>query len=206
MKEKVFDIDNKQVGEASLDENVFDARVNKPLLYEIVKMQLANRRLGTAKAKNRGEVSGTTAKMYRQKGTGRARHGDERANIFVGGGKAFGPRPRDYSYRLPKSARRGGIISALSLKKKENKLIIVDAFSPPEIKTKGMVERLRKMGVASGLIVVDGRDVKLEKSVRNIPGVKLIRQEGLNAYDLLNHEHAVITLGALNKVQERLKP
>ena len=206
MKDKVLDLNLKKVGDIELSDEIFAARPNRALIYEVVKMQLANQRQGSAMVRNRALVSGTTAKMYRQKGTGRARHGDEKANIFVGGGKAFGPKPKDYSYRLPKKARRGGLRAALSLKKMEGKLLILDALSFPSIKTKDAVLALSKLGVKNGLLVVDGPDEKLKKSVRNIPNVKLIQWEGLNAYDLLRYEHAVVTVPALQKVQEVLKP
>lgn len=206
MKDKVLDLNLKKVGDVELSDEIFAAQPNRALIYEVVKMQLANQRQGSALVRNRALVSGTTAKMYRQKGTGRARHGDEKANIFVGGGKAFGPKPKDYSYRLPKKARRGGLRAALSLKKKEGRLLIVDALSFPSIKTKDAVSALSKLGVKNGLLVVDGPDEKLEKSVRNIPNVKLIQWEGLNAYDLLRYEHAVVTVPALKKMQEVLKP
>jgi large subunit ribosomal protein L4 len=195
-----------KVGEVDLLDEVFASRPNKALIYEVVKMQLAGRRKGCASAKSRTDVSGTTAKIYRQKGTGRARHGDARANIFVGGGKAFGPKPRDYSYRVPTKVRRGGLRSALSLKKGEGKLLIVEAFSLPEIKTKLMLETLKQLNVNNGLIVVDGKDEKLEKSVRNLPHVSLVRWEGLNVYDLMRHEHVIFTRAAAEKVQEVLKP
>jgi large subunit ribosomal protein L4 len=206
VKEPVLDMGKGKVGEIELDEAIFNAKPNIALLYEVVKMQQANRRKGTAASRNHTLVSGTTAKMYRQKGTGRARHGDARTNIFVGGGKAFGPHPRDYGYRLPSKARRGGLRSALAMKREEGKLLIVDRFPFAEIKTKPVLKALEKLGVASGLLIVEGADEVLEKSVRNIPNVKLLRWEGLNVYDLLRHEHAVITRAALEKVQEVLKP
>jgi large subunit ribosomal protein L4 len=206
VKEPVLNMAKTQVGEVELDEAIFGAAPNKALLYEVVKMQLANRRQGDAASCNHKMVSGTTAKMYRQKGTGRARHGDARTNIFVGGGKAFGPHPRDYSYRLPAKARRGGVRSALAQKLRDGKLVVVEAFPFTEIKTKPLVAALAKLGVSSGLLVVEQRQEALEKSVRNIPNVKLIRTEGLNVYDLVRYEHAIITRAALDKVQEVLKP
>lgn len=204
MKETVYNIEKKKVGEVELSEEIFKEGANIPLIYEVVKMQRACRRQGDAATRNRALVSGTTAKMYRQKGTGRARHGDARANIFVGGGKSFGPHPRDWSYKLPKKARRGGLRAALSLKRNEGKLLIVEDFSLPKIKTREACAVLGKLGVKSGLIVMDGRNENLERSVRNIPGIKLMRWEGLNVYDIMNHEHTVMTLPALGKVQEVL--
>lgn len=206
MKESVVDIKNKKVGEIELHDEIFGGTPNTALVYEVVRMQLTNRRQGDAASCNHKMVSGTTAKMYRQKGTGRARHGDARTNIFVGGGKAFGPHPRDYSYRLPAKARRGGLRAALAVKKQEGKLIVVDAMTVKEIKTKEMVAALKGLGVKNGLLVVEKADVALEKSVRNIPNVKLIRAEGLNVYDLMRYEHAVVTRAAMDRVQEVLKP
>ena len=206
MKEPVLNMAKAKVGEVELDEAIFGAAPNKALLYEVVKMQLANRRLGTAATRNHKMVSGTTKKMYRQKGTGNARHGDARTNIFVGGGKAFGPHPRDYSYRLPAKARRGGLRSALVQKLRDGKLIVVEDFPFAEIKTKPVIAALGKLGVAKALLVVDQATEALQKSVRNIPNVKLIRAEGLNVYDLVRYEHAIITRAALDKVQEVLKP
>ncbi len=206
MKEQVIDIKKAKVGEVELSDEIFGAEPNTALIYEVVKMQLAAKRKGTSSSLTRSAVSGTTAKMYKQKGLGRARHGDERAPIFVGGGKAFGPHPRDWSYRIPTKARRGGLRSALAVKQREGKLIIVDELSPKEIKTKAMADAFKNMGVNSGLVVVAGKDVKLEKSLRNIHGIGLIRCEGLNVYDLMRHEHAIFTREALEKVQEVLKP
>ena len=206
MKETVHSIGGKNAGEVELSEEIFSPVVNTALLYETVKMQLANQRSGTAATRNHKMVSGTTAKMYRQKGTGRARHGDARTNIFVGGGKAFGPHPRDYGYRMPAKARKGGLRAALALKKSEGKLVIVDDFPMKAIKTKDAVQALQKLGVTSGVIVVDGTNENLEKSVRNIRGIKLLGCESLNACELMRYEHAVMTVAALNRVQEVLKP
>lgn len=206
MKGTVLNIENQKVGEVELSEEIFTPKVNTALLYETVKMQLANRREGTAASRNRALVSGTTAKMYRQKGTGRARHGDARANLFVGGGKAFGPKPRDYSYRMPAKARRGGVRAALALKQKEGRLLIVDALPMERTKTKDAVALLAKLGVADGCVVVEGRHEHLERSVRNIPGIALVRWEGVNALEIMRHEHTIITLPALGRVQEVFKP
>ena len=206
MKETVHSIGGNNAGEVELSEEIFSPVVNTALLYETVKMQLANQRSGTAATRNHKMVSGTTAKIYRQKGTGRARHGDARTNIFVGGGKAFGPHPRDYGYRMPAKARKGGLRAALALKKSEGKLLIVDELPMKAIKTKDAVKALAKLGVTNGVIVVDGKNENLEKSVRNIPGIKLLSCEGLNACELMRYEHAVLTVAALNRVQEVLKP
>lgn len=206
MKATILNLDKKEVGKIDLPDEIFLVKANAPLLYEVVKMQRANRRKGCAASRNRALVKGTTAKMYRQKGTGRARHGSATANIFVGGGKAFGPHPRNYSYRIPKKARRGSIRVALSLRQSEGKILILDDFPVPTVKTKDVVKRLEKLGVSSGLLVTDGVNENLEKSVRNIKDVKLVRSEGINVYDIMRHEHTIILKGALNRLQEVLKP
>lgn len=206
MKETVYNLEKKKVGEVELTDEIFGGKVNKALLYEAVRMQLMNRRQGDAASKNRKLVSGSTKKIYRQKGTGRARHSDRRANIFVGGGKSFGPHPRDYSYALPVKARRGALRSALTEKYKEGKLLIVDNLAMKEPKTKLMTEVLRKLGVNRVLLVADAIDDNLRRSVRNIANTKLVRNDALNIYDILKYEHLVITESALAKVQEILRP
>ena len=206
MKASILNHENKSVGEVELNDGIFAAKINKALIYETVKMQRANRRKGSASSKTRGDVSGTTAKMYRQKGTGRARHGDERAGIFIGGGKAFGPHPRSFAYRIPKKALRVALRSVLSAKLSEGKLLIVDNFSLDGIKTKTAVERFKSWGVASGLIVTSSHDKKLECSVRNIPRIKTLNVHGLNVYDVLKYDRTIVLKEALDELQEVLKP
>lgn len=204
MKETVYNTDKENVSEVELKDEIFGARVNKALIYETVKMQRACMRQGDAFCKNRTLVSGTTAKMYRQKGTGRARHGDARANIFVGGGKAFGPKPRDYGYAIPKKAKILALKSVLSQKKKEGKILIVDDFKMQKPKTKDAVEVLLKFGIKNGLLVVNEHSENVVKSFRNIPDIKLVKSESLTVFDLMGHEHVVITLPALEKIQSLL--
>ena len=206
MKAKVINIEKKAAGDVDLSDEIFAASANDALIYEATKMQRANKRKGCAASKNRSKVKGTTAKIYRQKGLGRARHGAKTAPIFVGGGKAFGPMPRDYSYRMPKKARRGAVRAALTQKQSEGKLLILDGFPMKEIKTKEAVGKLKNIGVNSGLLVVEGKDENLERSVKNINGIKLIRTEGINVYDIIRYEHTIIMKDALIKVQEVLKP
>lgn len=207
MKAKLVNLTTKKgAGEVELEDGIFGVKVTKGKMYDVVKMQLANRRKGCAASRNHALVSGTTAKMYRQKGTGRARHGDYRTNIFVGGGKAFGPHPRDYSYTVPKKVCRGALREALSQKLSEGKLMIVDRLEMPTIKTKAFTETMKTLGVTSALFVIDAANEHVEKSSRNVPHVKVLRSEGLNVVDLLRHEHAVFTQAALARVQEVLKP
>lgn len=165
---------------------------------------LANQRQGTKRAKTRGEVSGTTAKMYRQKGTGRARHGDARANIFVGGGRAFPPLPKSWRIDLPKKMRRKALLQALSLRHQENNVQIVDEIKMEKIRTKDMAEQLKKHKFDSGLIVVDQADEKIWKSVRNIPRIDLSTADGLNAAAVLAHERLLITKKGLEQLQKRM--
>lgn len=205
MKASVVDMTNKKIGDVDLADSVFAREGGEGMIYEVVKMQLANRRRGCASSKTRGQVSGTTAKAYRQKGTGRARHGSEKAPIYVGGGKAFGPHPRDYSYRVPKKVRRGALRAALSQKAKDGSLLIVDSFDCKEIKTKSFVEQLSKLGVKTALVVHEDPTENLVKSARNVPHAKVRSCDGLNVYDVMRYEHVIFTKAALEKVQEVLK-
>jgi len=167
-------------------------------------MQLANRRAGSAATKSKGFVRGGGKKPWRQKGTGRARAGSIRSPIWVGGGTTFGPHPRDYSYRMPRKARKEALLSALSLKNREGKIIVVDKLELEAPKTKIMVQALTELKVASALIVIAQTDEKIERSARNLPKVKVLRVEGLNVYDLLRYEHLILTDGALKLLEERL--
>lgn len=188
----------------TLNEAIFGVRTRPHLLHQAVVMQLANRRSGDAATKTKGFVSGGGKKPWRQKGTGRARAGSIRSPIWVGGGTTFGPQPRDYSYRMPRTARREALLSALSLKNRDGKVIVVDKFEIDIIKTKLMVKALTELSVDSALIVIAQSDVKLERSARNLPKVKVLRVAGLNVYDLLRYEHLILTEAALKLLEERL--
>jgi large subunit ribosomal protein L4 len=188
----------------TLNEAIFGAKTRPHLLHQAVVMQLANRRAGSAATKTKGFVSGGGKKPWRQKGTGRARAGSIRSPIWVGGGTTFGPRPRDYSYRMPRTARREALLSALSLKNRDGKIIVVDKFELDEAKTKVMVKALAELKIDNALIVIPQSDVKIERSARNLPKVKVLRVEGLNVYDLMRYEHLILTEGALKLLEERL--
>ena len=190
--------------EPTLNEAIFGAKPRTHLLHQAVVMQLANRRTGSAATKSKGFVSGGGKKPWRQKGTGRARAGSIRSPIWVGGGTVFGPQPRDYSYRMPRTARREALLSALSLKKRESKLIVVDKLELEQAKTKLMVQALAELKVASALLVIPQGDAKIERSARNLPNVKVLRVDGLNVYDLLRYEHLILTEQALKILQEKL--
>lgn len=203
-KVKVYNLQRKDVGELELSEDVFGAEVNEHLFYEVVKSQLASRRVGSATAKNRAAVRGSKKKLYRQKGTGRARHGTITAPNFVGGGQAHPPRNREWAYRPPKKMRLGALKSALSMKLKEGRLLVVDDFALEEIKTKALAKVLSALEVGTSAIVVDGVDNEtLRMSIRNLPAHQFLPPEGVNLYDLLRHEHLVLTKSAVEALTAR---
>ena len=187
-----------------LKEEIFGMKTRPHLLHQTVVMQLNNRRAGTAATKSKGFVRGGGKKPWRQKGTGRARAGSIRSPLWVGGGTIFGPQPKDYWFRMPRKARREALLSALSLKHRDGKIIVVDRLDLEEAKTKLMVKALAELKVTSALLVISQPDEKVERSSRNIPALKVLRVEGLNVYDLLRYEHLVLTEGALKLLEERL--
>jgi len=187
-----------------LKEEIFGVKTRPHLLHQTIVMQLANRRSGTAATKSKGFVSGGGKKPWRQKGTGRARAGSIRSPIWIGGGTIFGPQPRDYSYRMPRKARREALLSALSLKNRDGKIIVVDKLEFEEPKTRLMVKALADLKVESALIVIAQSDDKIERAGRNLAKVKVLRVEGLNVYDLVRYDHLIFTEGALKLLQERL--
>jgi len=192
-----------QIGELELSDKVFGIEPNKAVMYEFVKMQLANKRVGTSSTKTRGEVRGGGKKPWRQKGTGRARVGSTRNPLWTGGGVVFGPKPRDYSYRLPRKVRRLALKSALSSKVLDNQIIVVDELRFEEPKTKLMVQTLQTLQSSGKTLVVtaDG-DPNVTKSARNIPGVKPLRVDFINVYDLLKYDTLLITKDAVARVEE----
>jgi len=192
------------VGEVELSARIFASPMRSHLLYETVKMQLANRRRGTHSTKTRAFVRGGGKKPWKQKGTGRARQGSTRATQWVGGATVFGPLPRDYSYRMPLTARRQALCVALSAKNREERLLVVDKLEVASGKTKDMAKAIEALGVRSALIVLASGDLKLERAARNLPNVKVIEVAGVNVYDLLSHEHLVLTAEALKSLEERL--
>jgi large subunit ribosomal protein L4 len=200
----VYNIDNEKVGEVELNGDLFGLEVKKYILHDIVKMQLANRRVGSASTKTRTEVRGGGAKPYRQKGTGRARAGTNRSPLWRGGGVIFGPKPRDYSYKLPKKVRKLGVRMALSARFSEDNMIVLDGFDLTEIKTKQFIEVMKKLNIENGLIVIPEKNEKLEKSSRNVQGFKVIAAEGLNVYDILLHRRLVLLQPCLDQLEKRL--
>jgi large subunit ribosomal protein L4 len=204
MKVSVYNLERKTVGEIDLSDEVFACEVNEHLFYEVTKAQLASRRAGTQANKDRSAVSGTKKKLYRQKGTGRARQGTSRAPHRVGGGVAHALEPRDWSYRPPRKVRIGALKSALSLFAKEGRLVVVDRFELPEVKTKTVVKTLDVLQAARKSLVVDGRDNdKLVLSLRNLAQHHFLPPEGVNVYDLLRHDHLVVTQDAVKALEAR---
>jgi large subunit ribosomal protein L4 len=191
------------VGEIYLQDGVFGTEINEAVLHQVVKMQLANKRQGTQSALTRGEVRGGGRKPWRQKGTGRARHGSIRSPIWIKGGVVFAPKPRDYSYTLPKKIRRLAMKSALSSKVANDQIIVLDSLKLPQPKTKEMVKVLNNLKVAKkALVVLSEKDEIVQRALRNIPGVKLAYINTLNVLDILNFDVFIVTQEAVRRIEE----
>jgi len=199
----VYNIKKEKVAEVEVADAVFDATVKEHLFYDVVRMQLAQRRSGTVATKLRGEVSGGGKKPWRQKGTGRARAGSSRSPLWRGGGITFGPKPRSFSISLPKKVKRQALCSALTLKRRSEKLMILDKIELPEIKTRHVTQILTTLG-AHRVLIIDDHNERLQLSARNLPEVKVLQPEGLNLYDLLSYDMLFITQPCLEKIQRRL--
>src|SRR5690348_517157 len=200
----VFNLKREKVGTVDLSDQVFGAEVKEHLFYEVVKAQLASKRQGTQCAKNRSAVSGSTKKLYKQKGTGRARHGSLRAPVYVGGGRAHPPRPRDWSYQPPRRLRALALRSALSKFGKEGRLLVVDRFELAEVKTKALVDALATLKAESRTLVVDSQNnEKLRLSIRNCRDYRFLPPEGVNVYDLLRHDTLILSKEAAVALEQR---
>jgi large subunit ribosomal protein L4 len=205
-KLQVYDLKGNPAGNIQLDKDVFDGSVNTELLYEVLKMYHANRRKGTASTKTRAEVSGGGAKPWRQKGTGRARVGSSRNPVWTHGGVALGPKPRNYSYSIPKKALRRALVSSLNLRLSENVIKPVVKIEVKEPKTKEFNAIMKKLKIdGKVLVVVDGTDENVKRSSRNLKTVSLKEGRNINAEDVLLNDHLVIEKEALEKLTERLK-
>ncbi len=208
MQVDVFDTNKKKVGTTELPDDVFAVEVSEAVIWDQVKAQLASRRRGTHATKTRANVSGGGIKPYKQKGTGRARQGSSRAPNHVGGGKVFGPQPRDYSYRLPRSARRAALKSALSMRAKDG-LLVLDALSLEAPKTKALTAVLDKLELRNAL-VVDAENANLKLSARNLGSngtykTKVLVPDALNVYDILGHDKLVLTQAAVDAIVKRVR-
>jgi large subunit ribosomal protein L4 len=204
MQIDIVNIEGKKVGSADLDDAVFGTPVKDYLLWELVKAQQAAKRAGTHSTKTRANVRGGGKKPYKQKGTGNARQGSSRAPNHVGGGKVFGPHPRSYEYTVPKKVKRAALASALSLRAKEKKIVIVDKLSFDAPKTKTMAGIIKTLGLKKALVVDEKTNANLFKSVRNLAKARVIAPEGLNVFDILNHSDLVIVAGAIKLVEQRV--
>ena len=199
----VYNMQGEVVEQIELDENVFGIEINEHVVYEVVKNQLANKRQGTQSTKTRAEVRGGGRKPWKQKGTGRARAGSTKTPIFVGGGIAFGPKPRDYSYKVPKKVKRLALKSVLTSKVQENEIIVIDHLDFNSPKTKDMVNLLARLNAdKKALIVMDEKNINVIKSSKNIPHVETALVNTINVYDILKYNSFIITKEAVRKVEE----
>jgi large subunit ribosomal protein L4 len=200
----VINCTGEKVSEANLPEEIFNVPVKSSVLHDVVRMQLSNRRSGTASVKHRSDIQGSTRKLFRQKGTGRARRGNIKSPLLRGGGVVFGPDNRSYKIKLPKKVRKLALKMALSAKLKENHLMVLDKFDLDEIKTKKFLAVTKAIDVKNGLFVTDKKDEKLELSSRNVPKMKILRTEGLNVYDILKYERLILLESTLSGIEGRL--
>lgn len=206
MKYEVRNFENKKVGEVQLNPEIFSAPLRQDILARMVHWQLAKRRAGTHSTKGVSDISGTTKKPWKQKGTGRARAGSLRSPQFRGGAVIFGPHPRDHGYSLPKKVRQMALRAALSSKAASGGLLIVEDLNTGITKTKDLVKKFETLGLRSALII-DGAEVNKDfaRTAANLPGVDVLPQQGINVYDILRHEHLVLTKAAIENLESRLK-
>lgn len=194
----------EKVSQVELEDNIFKVPVKSNILHEVVKMQLANKRAGSASVKHRSDVSGSRRKLFRQKGTGRARRGDIKSPLLRGGGSVFGPDPRSYSYRVPKRVRKLALKMALSSKLQKDNLVVLDAFDLDKIKTKEFLSVIDVLNITNALIITDKKNENLELSSRNVQGIKVLRVEGINVYDILKYENVVLLESSIKFIEGRL--
>jgi large subunit ribosomal protein L4 len=200
----VYNLQREKISQAELNEKVFQVPVKKYVLHQVIVSQLANRRAGTASTKGRSEVNRSGKKLWRQKGTGRARAGDAGSPTRKGGGVIFGPKPRKYVRKIPKKLGKLALSMALSDKFQNERLLVLGDFNLPKIKTKDFVQVMKSFDVSKALIVTSEKNEILEKSSANVPWVKVMRCEGLNVYDVLNHEHLFLVESTIPKIEEAL--
>lgn len=200
----ILTTNGEKVSQAELADEIFNVTVKTCVLHEAVTAQLAAKRAGTASVKRRGDIIGSNKKLYRQKGTGRARKGNIKSPVLRGGGVVFGPSPRSYAAKVNKKVRRLALRMALSSKLQQNELIVLDQFELEQIKTKKFVEVSNKLNLKNVLIITDVMNEKLEKSSRNVPGVTVMRPEGLNVYDILNHRKLLLLKSSIQSIEGRL--
>ena len=206
MKTDVLKLDGGKAGQVELKKEIFGLDRRADILHRVVNWQLAKRRAGTHAVKFRGDIAGTTKRVGSQKGGGTARHGNRKSNIFIGGGRAFGPIPRDHGFKLQKKVRTLGLKTALSVKATEKKLMILDDIELKDGKTKSLVVKLSKLGLTNALIV-GGSDVNggFKQALANIPNIDVLPTQGINVYDILRRDTLVLTKDAVKNLEERLK-
>lgn len=200
----VLNCKGEPVSQTQLPDEIFDIPVKSAVLHEVVTMQLACRRAGSASVKHRSDVSGSTRKLFRQKGTGRARRGDIKSPLLRGGGSVFGPDPRSYAYNVPKKERKLALKMALSSKFQDNALTVIDVFDLEQIKTARFVQVLKALNKPDALIITDKKNEFLERSARNFPGAKVLRCEGLNVYDILKYNNLILLEASVSAIILRL--
>ncbi|MFH1435217.1 MAG: 50S ribosomal protein L4 [Pseudomonadota bacterium] len=198
-----FDLQKKKKGKIDLPKEIFEAKVNEYVIQEVVRMQLARRRGGNASTKERSDVSGGGKKPYRQKGTGRARHGTIRSPIWEGGGVTFGPRPRSYDFRPPAKVRKAALISALSLLCKDNRVTVLSDFAVKNGKTKEVNDVMQRFELPSALVIDEKGNEMLRRGIKNLQGFAYLPPEGLNVYAILNHNNLILTLKGLEGIINR---
>ncbi len=204
MQLPVYNLEGEVVEQIELSDDVFGQPINEPLIHQAVVRQQANRRVGTADTKTRGEVAGSTRKLFRQKGTGRARHGSIKAPIYRGGGIVFGPHPRNYRQAMPKKMRRQALRCALSAKAAAQRLVLLDQLEFAQPRTKQMAGLLAKFAIRSALVVLPEPNEVVQKSARNIPSVTTLPAQNLNVLDVMRHQHLLMPVAAVRKVEQAL--
>ncbi len=200
----VYNLKNEKISELVLRDDIFSVAIKPDVLHQVVVSQLAARRSGTAKVKTRAEVKGSTSKLWRQKGTGRARAGNAASPTRKGGGVAFGPSQRDYAQKVNKKVRKSALCMALTDKVQNERLTVVDSFALSQVKTKSFVEAMNGFDVRGALIVTGEKSENLEKSSRNVPRIKVMQHNGLNVYDILKYDHLFLEQSAIEKLEEAL--
>ncbi len=199
----VYNVKNEAVGETDLNDQVFNCEVKEHLIHDVVRMQRAAKRAGTASTKTRVEVRGGGAKPWRQKGTGRARAGTRNSPLWRGGGVTFGPKPRDYSFKLNRKVKKQAVAMAMSARNQEGNLLVLDGFDMDAIKTKEFVKTMGLFDIDNGLIVIDGENENLKKSSRNVAGFKVMASEGVNVYDILLHKKLILVQPVIENLEKR---
>jgi large subunit ribosomal protein L4 len=202
----VQNIDGEKISQVDLAETIFNVDIKKSVLHEVVTMQLACKRKGTASVKHRSDIRGSQRKLFRQKGTGRARMGNIKSPLLRGGGSVFGPDPRDYSYKVPKKVRKLALKMALTSKLKDDELLVVDKLEFEQIKTKKFLEAAENLKITNALIITDDKNENLELSARNVSNIKVLQTKGLNVVDILKYKNLVLVESSIKAIEGRLLP